>query len=96
MLYEKGEAAVRASGILYTFVRLTGFMSNLLAWAHLVNAESVVRTSTADGRRPFIHTADIAAVVAKVLTTRSQDGKTLAIIGPEAVNFTRSQKGSDR
>ena len=50
--HERGEAAVRASGVPFTFVRLTGFMSNLLAWAPSVKAESVVRASTGDGRRP--------------------------------------------
>jgi uncharacterized protein YbjT (DUF2867 family) len=30
--HEKGEAAVRASGIPFTFVQPTGFMSNLVFW----------------------------------------------------------------
>ncbi len=86
--HERGEAAIRASGIPYTFVRPTGFMSNLLAWAHSVKAEGVVRASTGDGRRPFIHTADIAAVAAAALTTRRYAGETLAITGPEALSFS--------
>jgi|SRR6516162_7490800 hypothetical protein len=36
-------------------IRPAGFMSNLLAWAHSIKTEGVVRSSTADGRRPFIH-----------------------------------------
>jgi uncharacterized protein YbjT (DUF2867 family) len=38
-LHERGEAAVRASGIPFTFVQPTGFMSNLLAWASSIKAE---------------------------------------------------------
>jgi hypothetical protein len=44
--HEKGEAAIRASGVAFTFVRPTGFMTNLLAWAHSIKTEGVVRSST--------------------------------------------------
>jgi uncharacterized protein YbjT (DUF2867 family) len=39
--HERGEAAIRASGIPFTFVRPTGFMSNLLAWATSIKAEGI-------------------------------------------------------
>lgn len=85
--HERGEAAIRASGIPFTFVQPTGFMSNLLAWAPPIKAEGVVRSSTGDGRRAFIHSDDIAAVATKALTTREYDGKSLPITGPEALSF---------
>lgn len=85
--HERGEAAVRASGIPFTFVRPTGFMSNLLAWAPSIKAEGVVRSSTGDGRRAFIHSSDIAAVVVKALTTRAYLRESLPITGPEALSF---------
>jgi uncharacterized protein YbjT (DUF2867 family) len=85
--HELGEAAVRASGIPFTFVRPTGFMSNLLNWAHSIKAEGVIRTCTGEGRRAFIHSADIAAVVVEALVTRRYLGEALAITGPEAVTF---------
>jgi uncharacterized protein YbjT (DUF2867 family) len=85
--HELGEAAILASGMPFTFVRPTGFMSNLLAWARSIKAESVVRASTGDGRRPFIHSEDIAAVAVQVLTTRKYVGESLAITGPEALSF---------
>jgi uncharacterized protein YbjT (DUF2867 family) len=50
-----GESAVRASGIEYTFVRPSGFMSNALFWARSIKAGGVVRTATGDGKIPFIH-----------------------------------------
>jgi nucleoside-diphosphate-sugar epimerase len=65
----------------------TGFMSNLLAWAPSVKAEGVVRASTGDGRRAFIHSDDIAAVAVMALTTRAYDGESLPITGPEALSF---------
>ena len=85
--HERGEAAVRASGVPFTFVQPTGFMSNFLKWAPSIKAEGVVRSSTGDGRRPFIHSDDIAAVAAKALTTRAYDGESLSITGPEALSF---------
>jgi uncharacterized protein YbjT (DUF2867 family) len=85
--HERGEAAVRASGLPYTFVQPSGFMSNLMAWAPSIKAEGVVRASTGDGRRAFIHSADIAEVVVTALTTRVHDGESLPITGPEALSF---------
>ncbi|MGA7869787.1 MAG: SDR family oxidoreductase [Candidatus Binatus sp.] len=85
--HERGEAAIRASGISFTFVQPTGFMSNLLAWATSIKTEGIVRSSTGDGRRAFIHSDDIAAVATKTLTTREYDGESLPITGPEALSF---------
>jgi uncharacterized protein YbjT (DUF2867 family) len=85
--HERGEAAIRASGIPFTFVQPTGFMSNLLAWGPSIKAEGVVRASTGNGRRAFIHSDDIAAVVVVTLTDRAYDGESLPITGPEALSF---------
>jgi uncharacterized protein YbjT (DUF2867 family) len=85
--HERGEAAIRTAGIPFTFVRPTGFMSNLLAWSRSIKAEGVVRSSTADGRRAFIHSDDIAAVAVEALTSAQYEGRCLAITGPEALSF---------
>jgi uncharacterized protein YbjT (DUF2867 family) len=85
--HERGEAAIRASGIPFTFLQPTGFMSNLLAWARATKAEGIVRSSTGDGRRAFIHSSDIAAVATKVLMTHEYEGKSLPITGPDALTF---------
>jgi (4-alkanoyl-5-oxo-2,5-dihydrofuran-3-yl)methyl phosphate reductase len=85
--HEKGEAAIRASTVPFTFVRPTGFMSNLLAWAHTIKTEQIVRSSTADGRRPFIHSEDIAAVAVEALLTDAYLGQAISITGPDSVTF---------
>jgi uncharacterized protein YbjT (DUF2867 family) len=85
--HERSEAAIRKTGISFTFVQPTGFMSNLLAWAPSIKAEGVVRASTGDGRRAFIHSEDIAAVATKAMTTHEYDGASLPITGPEALTF---------
>ena len=85
--HERGEAAIRESGVPFTFVQPTGFMSNLRAWAPSIKGEGLVRASTGDGRRPFIHSDDIAAVAVKALTSRAYHGQALPITGPEALTF---------
>jgi uncharacterized protein YbjT (DUF2867 family) len=85
--HERGEAAIRDSGIPFTFVRPGGFMSNLFAWAPSIKREGLIRSCTGEGRRAFIHSADIAAVVAHALMTRSHLGESLSITGPEALTF---------
>ena len=85
--HEKGEAAIRAVGVPFTFVRPTGFMSNLLAWAHSIKTEKIVKSSTADGRRPFIHSEDIAAVSVEALVSANYVGQSLSITGPDSLTF---------
>ncbi len=85
--HEKGEAAIRASGVPFTFVRPTGFMSNLLAWAHPIKTEGIVRSSTGNGRRPFIHSEDIAAVSVAALLDEEYAGRILSVTGPKALTF---------
>jgi (4-alkanoyl-5-oxo-2,5-dihydrofuran-3-yl)methyl phosphate reductase len=85
--HEKGEAAIRNTGVPFIFVRPTGFMSNLLAWAHSIRNESVVRSSTAAGRRPFIHSDDIASVCLAALVNDQYLGEALPITGAESLTF---------
>ena len=88
--HEKGEAAIRAAGIPFTFVRPTGFMSNLLAWAHSIKTEKIVRSSAGDGRRPLIHSEDIAEVSVEALLNETYMGQVLPITGPESLMFSEA------
>jgi uncharacterized protein YbjT (DUF2867 family) len=71
-------------------VQPTGFMSNLLAWARPIKTERIVRASTGEGKRAFIHSDDIAAVATAALTTSEYDGESLPITGPEALTFAEA------
>ena len=82
-----GETAIRASGVPFAFVQPSGFMSNALYWAAAIRAEGIVRSSTGDGRIPFIHPADIADVVVEALTTTKYVSESLPITGPEALSY---------
>jgi len=85
--HEQGETAIRSARIAYVFVRPTGFMSNFLAWAPSIKTEGIVRSSTGNGRRPFIHPDDIAAVSVAALFDDAHIGTALAITGPDSLTF---------
>jgi uncharacterized protein YbjT (DUF2867 family) len=85
--HARGESAIRDSGIPFTFVQPSGFMANALFWAKSIKNEGVVRTSTGDGKIPFIHSSDIADVIIKALTTLKYIGACLPITGPEALSY---------
>jgi len=85
--HARGESAIRASGVAFTFVQPAGFMSNALAWAASIKAEGVVRAPTGDGRIAFIHPDDIAAVATEALTTRKYNGEEIPITGPVALSY---------
>jgi uncharacterized protein YbjT (DUF2867 family) len=53
--HARGEAAVRESGVAFTFVQAAGFMSNALGWSESIRRAGVLRSSTGGGRIAFIH-----------------------------------------
>jgi (4-alkanoyl-5-oxo-2,5-dihydrofuran-3-yl)methyl phosphate reductase len=85
--HARGEAAIRASGLSFTFVQPSGFMSNALFWAGSIRAEGVVRACTGEGRIPFIHPRDIADVAAKALSSPAFRRESLPITGPDALTY---------
>jgi uncharacterized protein YbjT (DUF2867 family) len=87
--HAQGEAAIRASGIAFTFVQPSGFMTNALFWAGSIKSEGIVRSATGDGKIPFIHSEDIADVVIKALTTQEDLGESLPITGLEALSYAQ-------
>jgi uncharacterized protein YbjT (DUF2867 family) len=85
--HAQGEAAIRASGVPFTFVQPSGFMENCLWWASSIKSEGVVRSSAVDGKSPVIHSDDIAAVATKALTTQAYIGESLRVTGPELLSY---------
>jgi uncharacterized protein YbjT (DUF2867 family) len=85
--HQRGEAAVEESGVPYVFVQSVGFMSNALAWAPTIQAEGVVRASTGTGKIAMIHPEDIADVAVEALVTDRYLGHSLAITGPELLEY---------
>ena len=87
--HAQGEAAIRASGVPFTFIQSVGFMTNTLAWARTVKSEGMVRASTGEGKIAMIHPDDIAAVAVEALTTNAYEGQALAVTGPEALTYAQ-------
>jgi uncharacterized protein YbjT (DUF2867 family) len=85
-LHRAGEQAIRDSGIGWTFLRPTAFMSNALNWAGMIAADRVVYAPFAAGRAAVIDPADIAAVAAVCLTQNGHNGRVLELTGPEPLS----------
>jgi uncharacterized protein YbjT (DUF2867 family) len=85
--HARGEAAIRESGVAFTFIQAAGFMSNALGWAEAIRRDGLLRSSTGDGKIAFIHPDDIAAVATAALNTRDYDGQALVITGGEALSY---------
>jgi uncharacterized protein YbjT (DUF2867 family) len=81
----ESEAAIRASGLGWTFLQPNGFMSNALEWVEPLRAGDVVTVSFAGVRTAQIDPADIAAVAAAALTTPDHEGRSYRLSGPEAL-----------
>jgi uncharacterized protein YbjT (DUF2867 family) len=79
----RSEAAVRESGLPWTFLRPSGFMSNTLQWAAQLRAGDVVRAPFAGVRIAVIDPFDIAAVAARALLSTEHEGRIHRLTGPE-------------
>jgi uncharacterized protein YbjT (DUF2867 family) len=81
----KTEAEVRASGLEWTFLRPTSFMTNALRWLPQLQAGDVVTAEFPDVPIATIDPADIAAVAATALLSGDYAGQALPLTGPEAL-----------
>jgi uncharacterized protein YbjT (DUF2867 family) len=80
--HRAGEEAIRDSGIGWTFLRPTAFMSNALNWAPMITADQVVHHPFAAGRAAVVDPADIAAVAAACLTEDGHNHQIYELTGP--------------
>jgi (4-alkanoyl-5-oxo-2,5-dihydrofuran-3-yl)methyl phosphate reductase len=85
-LHRAGEEAIRDSGIGWTFLRPTAFMSNALNWAPMIAADQVVHAPFAVGRAAVVDPADIAAVAAACLTDDGHNHRVYELTGPEPLS----------
>jgi uncharacterized protein YbjT (DUF2867 family) len=79
------EAAVRESGVPWTFLQPNSFMSNTLQWLSQLQAGDVVHAPFADVRVATIDPYDVAAVGAEVLTSGGHEGHSYRLSGPESL-----------
>ena len=81
-LHRAGEEAIRDSGIGWTFLRPTAYMSNALNWAGMIAADQAVYAPFAAGRAAVVDPADIAAVAAACLTQDGHNHHVYELTGP--------------
>lgn len=79
------EAAVRDSGLGWTVLRPSGFMSNTLQWVPQLRAGDEVREPFADVPITTIDPFDIAAVAALTLTSGGHNQRSYRLTGPQAL-----------
>jgi uncharacterized protein YbjT (DUF2867 family) len=85
-LHRAGEEAIRDSGIGWTFLRPTAFMSNALNWTGMIAGDQVVYAPFAVGRAAVVDPADIAAVAAACLTQDGHDHRIYELTGPDPLS----------
>jgi uncharacterized protein YbjT (DUF2867 family) len=78
------EELVRASGLEWTFLRPTGYMTNALEWLPTLREGGFVLDPTGPGRHALIDPADIASVASRALTEDGHRGAAYALSGGEA------------
>jgi uncharacterized protein YbjT (DUF2867 family) len=79
------EAAVRDTGVDWTFLRASGFATNTLAWAAAVRSGAPVRIPYPEAARSLIHERDIAEVAVRALTEDGHAGAAHVLTGPAAI-----------
>jgi uncharacterized protein YbjT (DUF2867 family) len=79
------ETAVRESGLAWTILRPSAFMSNTFQWLPQLRAGDVVRVPFAGVPAAVIDPADIGAVAARALISDEHAGRHYRLTGPEAL-----------
>jgi (4-alkanoyl-5-oxo-2,5-dihydrofuran-3-yl)methyl phosphate reductase len=82
------ERTIQNMGIAWTFVQPGAFMSNALNWRDSINGQGKVFSNYGEGKLPYIHPRDIAAVAVCALTEPGHEGKAYPVTGPEALSVS--------
>ena len=80
-----GEAAIRASGMAYTFLRPNLFMQGLIGLRSTIVAKGQFFAAAGDARISVIDVRDIAAAAAAALVEQGHEGKVYDLTGPAAL-----------
>jgi uncharacterized protein YbjT (DUF2867 family) len=83
--HREREELIRASGLAWTFLRPTMFMSNTLDWAASIRQQETVFYPGGEGKVSPIDPADIAAVAAAALTSSEHENQAYTLTGPETL-----------
>jgi uncharacterized protein YbjT (DUF2867 family) len=85
--HHEREELIRRSGIPFTILRPSGFMSNALEWLSTIREGGFVLDPIGPGRYAPIDPADIAAVAGRALTEDGHLGAEYVLTGGEALTI---------
>jgi uncharacterized protein YbjT (DUF2867 family) len=85
--HREREQLIQASGIAWTFLRPTIFMTNALDWIPTIKQQNTVYYPGGEGRVSPIDPWDIAAVAAQALISSKHEGHAYALTGPQLLSF---------
>jgi uncharacterized protein YbjT (DUF2867 family) len=85
--HRQREELIQASGLNWTFLRPTMFMSTALDWAGTIKEQGAVYYPGGLGKVPPVDPWDVAAVAACALTGTGHHGQAYALTGPEALTM---------
>jgi uncharacterized protein YbjT (DUF2867 family) len=84
------EQYLKASGLAYTILRPESFMQNMITYyAGSIRSDHAFYIAGGSAPLAFIDVRDIAAVIAKVLTTEGHPGATYTLTGSEALTYAQ-------
>ena len=84
--HRAGEILIERSGMAWTFIRPTGYMTNALGWAGMIRSQGAVYAPGGDGRLAVVDPRDVAGVAVAALTERGHQGRAYDVTGPEALS----------
>jgi uncharacterized protein YbjT (DUF2867 family) len=84
--HRAGEELLKSSGVPYTILRPSAFMSNAFQWLQSVKTQGAVYEPSGTGKHSMIDPRDIGAAAAKVLASDGHAGKTYSLTGPEILS----------
>ncbi len=81
------EAAIRASGLTFTFLRPNLLMQGLLNFRQSIRKQGAFFAAAGEARISAVDVRDLADAAAEALTSSGHDNRSYALTGPEAVTF---------
>ena len=81
------EAAIRASGLTFTFLRPNLYMQGLLNFRQSIQEKSAFFAAAGKARISAVDVRDLADVAVAALTTSQHDDKIYSLTGPDTLTF---------
>lgn len=81
------EAAIRASGLTFTFLRPNLYMQGVLNFHQSIQQKSAFFAAAGDARISAVNIRDLVDVAIAALTTPQHDNKIYSLTGPDALTF---------